>query len=162
MEYAALAEREWVLKWDHICKINCYLPYAGKSFFDLFSSQVHEFKVNISTIKSPAFIDFRFDGTCHNIPWRKVKQMRRITLHEPVPVFIHEIAALTPCPFCDEDIRAIKVVGWNCTNSMSSRGAPARYATAQPNPVLIIEFVECLYILPYPPVAKITAFAWKP
>src|SRR5919112_872539 len=42
---------------------------------------------------------------------------------------------------------------------MSLRGAPARYASAMPSPVLMLAFVVNGKTLPQPPVQRITAFA---
>ncbi len=50
-------------------------------------------------------------------------------------------------------------VGWNCTNSMLSRVAPAFIASACPSPVYSQEFDVTLNDLPMPPVARITAGA---
>ena len=50
-------------------------------------------------------------------------------------------------------------VGWNCTNSMFSRGAPASSASAWPSPVYSHEFDVTLKDLPMPPVAITTAGA---
>ena len=50
-------------------------------------------------------------------------------------------------------------VGWYCTNSMSLSGAPARYASAMPSPVLMLAFVVNGKTFPQPPVASTTALA---
>lgn len=50
-------------------------------------------------------------------------------------------------------------VGWNCTNSMFNRGAPASRASAWPSPVYSQEFDVTLKDLPMPPVARTTAGA---
>ena len=50
-------------------------------------------------------------------------------------------------------------VGWNCTNSMFSRGAPASRASACPSAVYSQEFEETLKAFPIPPVASTTAGA---
>ena len=50
-------------------------------------------------------------------------------------------------------------VGWNCTNSMFSSGAPASRASACPSPVYSQEFELTLNVLPIPPVASTTAGA---
>ena len=47
-------------------------------------------------------------------------------------------------------------VGWNCTNSMLIRLAPARIASAWPSPVYSQEFDVTLNDLPMPPVASTT------
>ncbi len=47
-------------------------------------------------------------------------------------------------------------VGWNCTNSMLSSGAPASSASAWPSPVYSHEFDVTLKDLPIPPVAITT------
>ncbi len=52
-------------------------------------------------------------------------------------------------------------VGWNWTNSMLIREAPARSARAWPSPVYSQEFEVTLNDLPMPPVARITAGASK-
>ncbi len=52
-------------------------------------------------------------------------------------------------------------VGWNWTNSMLIRVAPARSANACPSPVYSHEFDVTLYDLPMPPVASTTAGASK-
>src|ERR1700761_46914 len=52
-------------------------------------------------------------------------------------------------------------VGWNCTNSMLSRLAPASRASACPSPVYSQEFEVTLNVLPIPPVARTTAAASK-
>ena len=52
-------------------------------------------------------------------------------------------------------------VGWNWTNSMLIRLAPARSASAWPSPVYSQEFDVTLNDLPMPPVARITAGASK-
>lgn len=50
-------------------------------------------------------------------------------------------------------------VGWNCTNSMLIRFAPARSASACPSPVYSHELEVTLNDLPMPPVAITTAGA---
>ena len=50
-------------------------------------------------------------------------------------------------------------VGWNCTNSMSMRSAPAHSASAWPSPVYSQEFDVIFQALPIPPVARITDLA---
>ena len=50
-------------------------------------------------------------------------------------------------------------VGWNCTNSMLIRDAPARSASAWPSPVYSHELEVTLNDLPIPPVASTTAGA---
>ena len=50
-------------------------------------------------------------------------------------------------------------VGWNWTNSMSMRSAPASRASAWPSPVYSHEFEVTLNALPMPPVASTTALA---
>src|SRR5438034_3833846 len=52
-------------------------------------------------------------------------------------------------------------VGWNWTNSMSMRSAPAHKAIAWPSPVYSHEFDVIFQALPMPPVASTTAFALK-
>ena len=52
-------------------------------------------------------------------------------------------------------------VGWNCTNSMLIRLAPARRARAWPSPVYSQEFDVTLKLLPIPPVARTTLGASK-
>jgi hypothetical protein len=52
-------------------------------------------------------------------------------------------------------------VGWNCTNSMLSRVAPARRASAWPSPVYSQELLVTLKDLPMPPVASTTVGAAK-
>jgi hypothetical protein len=52
-------------------------------------------------------------------------------------------------------------VGWNCTNSMSIRSAPAHSASAWPSPVYSQELEVTVQALPMPPVARITALARK-
>ena len=52
-------------------------------------------------------------------------------------------------------------VGWNWTNSMFSRFAPASRASASPSPVYSQELEVTLNVLPMPPVARITAGASK-
>src|SRR6476619_5963216 len=47
-------------------------------------------------------------------------------------------------------------VGWNCTNSMLIRLAPARRASAWPSPVYSHEFEVTLNDFPIPPVASTT------
>ena len=49
-------------------------------------------------------------------------------------------------------------VGWNWTNSMSIRSAPAHSASAWPSPVYSQEFEVIFHDLPMPPVASTTAF----
>ena len=44
-------------------------------------------------------------------------------------------------------------VGWNCMNSMSCSGMPARSAMAMPSPVLMSALVVVRYMRPAPPVA---------
>ncbi len=51
------------------------------------------------------------------------------------------------------------VVGWNCMNSMSFSGTPARSAIAIPSPVHAQAFVVARYMRPTPPVASTTVFA---
>src|SRR6266850_1861301 len=50
-------------------------------------------------------------------------------------------------------------VGWNCQNSMSSRGIPARAAMPRPSPVQMKALVVEEKIRPAPPVAKSVARA---
>src|SRR5215470_3344156 len=45
-------------------------------------------------------------------------------------------------------------VGWNCTNSMSMRSAPAHSAAECPSPVYSHEFDVYFHALPMPPVAE--------
>ena len=52
-------------------------------------------------------------------------------------------------------------VGWNCQNSISCNGIPARAAIPRPSPVLIYAFVDARYTRPAPPVANNVAFAWN-
>ena len=52
-------------------------------------------------------------------------------------------------------------VGWNWTNSMSIRSAPAQRAMAWPSPVYSQEFEVIFQALPMPPVASTTALAWN-
>ena len=52
-------------------------------------------------------------------------------------------------------------VGWNCTNSMLTRVAPARRARARPSPVYSQELDVTFHDFPMPPVARITAGASK-
>jgi hypothetical protein len=49
-------------------------------------------------------------------------------------------------------------VGWNWTNSMSMRSAPAHRARAWPSPVYSQEFDVIFQAFPMPPVARTTAF----
>ena len=50
-------------------------------------------------------------------------------------------------------------VGWNWTNSMSMRSAPAHSAVAWPSPVYSHEFEVIFQALPMPPAASTTALA---
>ena len=50
-------------------------------------------------------------------------------------------------------------VGWNCQNSMSSSGMPARAAMPSPSPVLMNALVEAAQMRPAPPVAKTVTLA---
>src|SRR5271165_3053446 len=50
-------------------------------------------------------------------------------------------------------------VGWNCQNSMSSSGMPARAAMPSPSPVLMKALVLAAKMRPAPPVASSVAFA---
>ncbi|CFN72652.1 Uncharacterised protein [Bordetella pertussis] len=50
-------------------------------------------------------------------------------------------------------------VGWNCQNSMSCSGMPARAAMPRPSPVLMKAFVEAAQIRPAPPVASTVVLA---
>ena len=50
-------------------------------------------------------------------------------------------------------------VGWNWTNSMSTRSAPAHRARAWPSPVYSQELEVTFQALPIPPVASTTALA---
>ena len=52
-------------------------------------------------------------------------------------------------------------VGWNWTNSMSIRSAPAHRASEWPSPVYSQEFDVTFQALPMPPVASTTALALK-
>src|SRR5262252_1612094 len=52
-------------------------------------------------------------------------------------------------------------VGWNWTNSMSIRSAPASYARACPSPVYSHELLVMRYAFPIPPVASTTALAFQ-
>ena len=47
-------------------------------------------------------------------------------------------------------------VGWYCTNSMSFRPTPARYASAMPSPVFTAALVVNGKMRPAPPVQRIT------
>ena len=47
-------------------------------------------------------------------------------------------------------------VGWNCTNSTSATGTPARSAMAIPSPVASVGLVVTEYICPAPPHARTT------
>ena len=57
---------------------------------------------------------------------------------------------------------AFSVVGWNCMNSMSFSGTPARHAIDMPSPVQAYALVVPRYMRPSPPVAMITAPASTP
>ena len=50
-------------------------------------------------------------------------------------------------------------VGWNCTDSMSMRSAPAHRDMACPSPVDSHELEVYIQLLPTPPVAITTALA---
>src|SRR5262249_16424027 len=50
-------------------------------------------------------------------------------------------------------------VGWNCQNSMSSSGMPARAAMPRPSPVLMKALVLAAKMRPAPPVASTVALA---
>ncbi|MNT00109.1 hypothetical protein D3C72_1345290 [compost metagenome] len=50
-------------------------------------------------------------------------------------------------------------VGWNCQNSMSCSGMPARAAMPRPSPVLMNALVDAWKMRPAPPVASSTALA---
>ena len=52
-------------------------------------------------------------------------------------------------------------VGWNCQNSMSSSGMPARAAMPRPSPVLMKALVEAAKMRPAPPVASSTVLACR-
>ena len=52
-------------------------------------------------------------------------------------------------------------VGWNCQNSMSCSGMPARAAMPRPSPVLMKALVEAAKMRPAPPVASSTLLASK-
>ena len=65
--------------------------------------------------------------------------------------------SVTRMPFTDGG--QTMPVGWNCTNSMLSSGAPASSASACPSPVYSQEFDVTLKDLPMPPVASTTAGA---
>ena len=52
-------------------------------------------------------------------------------------------------------------VGWNWTNSMSTRSAPAHRARAWPSPVYSQELEVTFQALPIPPVASTTDLALK-
>ena len=52
-------------------------------------------------------------------------------------------------------------VGWNCSNSMSMRSAPAQSASAWPSPVYSHELEVTFHALPMPPVASTTALVLK-
>ncbi len=62
--------------------------------------------------------------------------------------------SVTSSPFTDGG--QTMPVGWNCTNSMLIRLAPARRARAWPSPVYSQEFDVTLKLLPIPPVASTT------
>lgn len=62
--------------------------------------------------------------------------------------------SVTRIPFTDGG--QTMPVGWNCTNSMLSSGAPASSARACPSPVYSHEFDVTLNDLPIPPVAMTT------
>src|SRR5690606_27668788 len=50
-------------------------------------------------------------------------------------------------------------VGWNCQNSRSCKGRPARAAMPKPSPVLMKALVEAAQIRPAPPVANTVVLA---
>ena len=50
-------------------------------------------------------------------------------------------------------------VGWNCQNSMSSSGMPARAAMPRPSPVLMKALVDAAKMRPAPPVANSVVLA---
>ena len=65
--------------------------------------------------------------------------------------------SVTSSPFTDGG--HTMPVGWNCTNSMLIRLAPARIASAWPSPVYSHEFDVTLNERPMPPVASTIAGA---
>ena len=52
-------------------------------------------------------------------------------------------------------------VGWNCQNSMSCNGIPARATIPRPSPVLMKALVDAAKMRPAPPVASIVALACR-
>ena len=75
-----------------------------------------------------------------------------------------ELRSTPPSPRTDSvtssprtEIGHTMCVGWNCTNSMFIRVAPASSASACPSPVYSQELELYLKVFPIPPVARMTA-----
>ena len=75
-----------------------------------------------------------------------------------------QLSRMPPSPRTPSVIRTpapATPVGWNCQNSMSSRGMLARAAMPRPSPVLMKALVEAAKIRPAPPVANTVALACR-
>jgi hypothetical protein len=85
----------------------------------------------------------------------------QVVPHEPLAVLVAQDPALAADRLGHEQAAhpggQTMPVGWNCTNSMSMRSAPARYASAWPSPLYSHEFEVTVYALPMPPVARTIA-----
>ena len=75
------------------------------------------------------------------------------TRNAPSPRTASEISGCWPCESSPSHI----TVGWNCTNSRSRSGAPARSASAIPSPVATAGLVVWENTWPSPPLASTTA-----
>ena len=79
------------------------------------------------------------------ISGRKVFLMRRIALHEFLARRVGQVGALAACAFGYEDAGSENSRRWNCTNSMSWSGRPARSTMALPSPVQLWALVHQKY-----------------
>src|SRR6478736_1821028 len=69
------------------------------------------------------------------------------------PLLFNRIAPSPRQPSVSSTPAPATPVGWNCQNSMSSSGMPARAAMPRPSPVLMKAFVLAAKMRPAPPVA---------
>src|SRR5205809_791645 len=83
------------------------------------------------------------------------RQLLELVVHgrQPLPDVVSRAAR--------RDVEVDAPVGWNWTNSMSIRSAPAQSASAWPSPVYSHEFDVIFHALPIPPVARTIALALK-
>ena len=70
------------------------------------------------------------------------------------PLLLRRIAPSPRQPSVSSTPALCTPVGWNCQNSMSSSGMPARAAMPRPSPVLMKALVLAAKMRPAPPVAS--------